>query len=76
MYFDDHPPPHFHATYQGQSAFIRISDGSIKEGSLPPKAAKIVKQWALDHYDELMANWQRCEDMVPLELIPGADFDD
>jgi Domain of unknown function (DUF4160) len=76
MYHDDHPPPHFHASYQGFTAFVRISDGEIMFGSLPKKAAKIVKQWALDHKDELMANWQHSEALEPMELIPGADVDD
>ncbi len=76
MFHDEHPPPHFHATYQGQTAFVRISDGFILHGSLPTKAAKIVRQWALDHRDELMANWDRGEQMLPMELIPGADYDD
>jgi hypothetical protein len=76
MYHDDHPPPHFHASYQGQTAFVRIADGKIEYGSLPKKAENIVRQWALDHHDELMANWQRGADMVPMQLIPGADSDD
>lgn len=29
MYHDDHPPPHFHASYQGFEAFVGIGDGAI-----------------------------------------------
>ncbi|MCU6455764.1 DUF4160 domain-containing protein [Sphingomonas sp. A2-49] len=76
MYFDDHPPPHFHASYQGFEAFVRIADGEITQGNLPRKAAKIVSQWALDHRAELMANWQRGVALEPLEMIAGADLDD
>lgn len=76
MYFDDHPPPHFHASYQGFEAFVRIDDGEVMHGSLPNKAARIVRQWALDHRTELMANWQRGEALLPLEMIVGADVDD
>ena len=76
MYHDDHPPPHFHASYQGFTAFVRISDGEIMHGSLPKRAARIVKQWALDHGEALMANWARAEALEPMELIPGADVDD
>jgi hypothetical protein len=57
MYHDEHPPPHFHAAYQGFEAFVRLADGEIIRGSLPKKAARIVRQWALDHQGELMANW-------------------
>ncbi|PZO76484.1 MAG: DUF4160 domain-containing protein [Sphingomonas taxi] len=76
MYFDDHPPPHFHASYQGFEALVRIMDGKIIRGSLPRKAERIVQQWALDHTPELMANWQRGVDLLPLEMIAGADLDD
>ena len=76
MYHDDHPPPHFHAAYQGFEAFIGIADGEIIHGDLPRKASRIVKQWALDHREELLANWARGEALVPMELIPGADLDD
>lgn len=76
MYHDDHPPPHFHASYQGFTAFVRVSNGEIMHGSLPKKAARIVKQWALDHGEALMANWARAEALEPMELIPGADVDD
>jgi hypothetical protein len=76
MYHDDHPPPHFHASYQGFKAFVRIEDGEIIAGSLPKKAARIVRQWALDHRMALEENWRRGEAMLPMELIPGADLDD
>lgn len=55
MYHDDHPPPHFHASYQGFEAFVAIATGDIVEGKLPKNAARLVKQWALKHQDELMA---------------------
>ena len=76
MYFDDHPPPHFHAAYQGFEAFVRIDNGEIVDGRLPGKAARIVRQWALDHRDDLMANWARGEALLPMEMIVGADADD
>lgn len=76
MYHGDHAPPHFHAAYQGQEAFIRIADGGIEKGSLPKKAERLVRQWALDHQEELMANWQRGLDLLPMQLVPGADADD
>lgn len=76
MYHDDHPPPHIHASYQGFEAFVRLADGEIIAGSLPKKAARIVRQWVLDHQPELAANWQRGVDLLPLEMIPGADLDD
>jgi hypothetical protein len=76
MYHDDHPPAHFHASYQGFEAFVSIATGDVMVGNLPRKAAKIVRQWALDHQDELMENWMRGEALLPMEMIPGADLDD
>lgn len=76
MYHDEHPPPHFHAIYQDFEAFVGIADGEIIRGRLPKRAARIVRQWALDHHDELVANWARGEALEPMEMIPGADADD
>lgn len=76
MFFDDHPPPHFHASYQGFEALIRIEDGEVMQGSLPNKARRIVRQWALDHREALSVNWQRSVALEPLEMIVGADLDD
>lgn len=75
MYFDDHAPPHFHVEYQGHEAFVAIEDGRILSGGLPKKAAKLIRDWAADHRQELMQNWQRATALQPLERIPGADND-
>lgn len=76
MYHNDHAPSHFHAAYQGFEALIRISDGSIYAGSLPTKALRLVQEWAERHRPELLENWQRGVDLLPMELIQGADMDD
>jgi hypothetical protein len=75
MYFDDHAPPHFHVEYQGHEAFVAIETGEIIDGRLPRKAAKLVKDWCLDHQAELTDNWQRAVVLQPLQRIPGADND-
>jgi Domain of unknown function (DUF4160) len=31
MYFGDHPPPHFHAHYSGESAKIEIATGQFSQ---------------------------------------------
>lgn len=53
MYHNDHAPPHFHASYQGFEALIRIADGGVMAGSLPKKALRIVQDWA----DRPATNW-------------------
>jgi len=35
MYFGDHPPPHFHARYSGESAKIEIATGQFSRDLFP-----------------------------------------
>lgn len=76
MFHREHAPPHFHASYQGFEALIAIDDGRVLAGSLPRRALVIVQEWAAGHREELMANWQKGVDLLPMEMIPGADLDD
>lgn len=57
MYWNDHNPPHFHATYGDFEMLIRINDLSIYSGSLPSRAFGLVMEWASLHQNELMENW-------------------
>lgn len=75
MYFDDHPPPHFHVEYQGNEAFVAIETGDVISGRLPRQAERLIREWALEHQDALNANWQRAVALLPLEQIAGADND-
>lgn len=76
MWHDDHPPPHFHAEYQGFEALVDISTGEVSQGRLPNKAAAIVKEWCLRHQAELLTNWECAQNFKPMERIQGADQDD
>ncbi|HKU08813.1 MAG TPA: DUF4160 domain-containing protein [Bradyrhizobium sp.] len=73
MFFNDHPPPHFFASYSGHEANISIETGEVIEGHLPANAARLVKQWALAHRAELEDNWRRARDNAPLSKIAGLD---
>jgi hypothetical protein len=75
MYFDDHAPPHIHVEYQGQEAQIAFTDGSVVNGRLPKRALTLVRQWCLDHREELEQNWSNAQALKPLSRIPGADND-
>lgn len=57
MYYGDHPPPHFHARYGGDSAKVDIASGEIVAGSLPSRALRLVREWIEEHRGELEANW-------------------
>lgn len=73
MYAKDHPPPHFHVSYGEFEAQVRIADGVVIEGRLPPNAARLVRAWARERQAALLENWQRATDNAPLERIPGLD---
>lgn len=59
MYYGDHPPPpHFHARYGVESAKVAIDSGDLIAGSLPGRAARLVREWVDAHRDKLEANWE------------------
>jgi hypothetical protein len=57
MYVRDHGPPHYHAAYGDDVAQIVISNGNVREGSLPPRALRLVRIWHREHQAELEAAW-------------------
>ena len=59
MYYDDHPPPHFHAFYGDLEMQVGIDPITILNGRLPRRAVSMVVEWAAIHQHELMDNWQR-----------------
>ena len=67
---NDHDPPHFHASYQGEWASIRIENGALIEGRLPPRARRLVVTWARRNVDKLLANWERVRSGLRPERIP------
>ncbi|MDY6990983.1 MAG: DUF4160 domain-containing protein [Cyanobacteriota bacterium] len=69
MYYNDHPPPHFHVRYNQQKAIIDIENLSILEGKLTPRVLGLVIEWAAIHQIELLENWQRAKEQSPLEKI-------
>jgi hypothetical protein len=69
MYWRDHPPPHFHATYAGQVAEIQIESLEVLDGWIPPRALRLVIEWAGLHQDELLDNWHRARGHERLSAI-------
>jgi hypothetical protein len=60
MYFSqsEHGIPHFHAIYGEHNAVLSIENSDVIEGDLPPRAERMVKEWATQHKLELMAMWK------------------
>lgn len=70
MYYNDHPPPHFHARYGGSKALVAIDSLAVLRGRLPPRVFGLVVEWALDRQADLMENWQLAREQAPLRRIP------
>jgi hypothetical protein len=75
MYARDHPPPHFQAVYGEYEANVAIDTGEVIEGSLPRAAARLVREWALKHREQLTDNWRRARAGEQPERIAGLDAD-
>lgn len=69
MFYRDHPPPHFHARYGDYEAKFDISTLEVIDGGLPPRAARLVREWAELHRAELTADWDLAVRRLPLNAI-------
>ena len=73
MYFGDHPPPHFHARYAGQSVNIDIETLAVIDGKLPARALGLVTEWAALHQEELRSAFERAANLeAPGRIEPLA----
>jgi len=71
MFVNDHPPPHFHATYGEFLAIIEIETGRLIAGKLPRPQLANVEQWRQQHTTELMENWNLCRmKQLPKRIEP------
>ena len=70
MYYnEDHPVPHFHAKYGGQTGVFTVMDLSLIEGKLPKRVIALVLEWGFDNRDELMRDWELARKGEPLFRI-------
>jgi hypothetical protein len=69
LFFGDHPPPHFHAVYGEYNALFNIETLEMIEGDLPPRAMKMVIEWATREQSELIRMWnlQEFHKLPPLK---------
>lgn len=59
FYFSDHPPPHFHAKYQGKDGVFDIETLALIEGSVQPRVRALVVEWAAQHQEDLRRAWEQ-----------------
>jgi hypothetical protein len=69
MYFQDHNPPHFHAEYQGMMAEYDIRTLNVIAGGLTKRAHVLILEWASEHKEELLKNWEKAIVPEPLSSI-------
>jgi len=72
MYYDEihhRGRPHFHAIYGEAEASIDIESGAIMAGWLPPRARRLVTEWAVANQAALRLNWARARAHRPLVAI-------
>ncbi|MDI6733280.1 MAG: DUF4160 domain-containing protein [Planctomycetota bacterium] len=69
LYYNDHEPPHFHAKYGEQVSAFSISELKLIEGSLPKRIISLVLEWAFEHREELMQDWNLAMAKKPLHKI-------
>ena len=69
MYFRDHQPPHFHATYGEHTVRVAIENGDVLSGSLPPHALRLVREWTELRREDLERNWANAAAHRPLDTI-------
>jgi len=69
MYYQEHNPPHFHVRYNEYKASISISDLALLDGKLPPKVLGLVMEWASQHQNELIEDWERAQQLQALKPI-------
>ncbi len=69
IYWNDHGVPHFHAKYGEHRAKFTINDLSLLDGKLPPRVTALVLEWAFQHREELMRDWELAAAKKPLQPI-------
>ena len=69
MFFDDHNPPHFHARYGRNSVAVEIDTLRVLEGQFPPRALGLVVEWASQHQEDLLDNWELAKNNKPIKKI-------
>lgn len=71
MFWSDHAPPHFHALYAEFEVLINIQTLEVITGRLPNRALRLVLEWADLHREELLKDWDLCEQTrMPEKIAP------
>jgi hypothetical protein len=69
LYYNDHPPPHFHAQYAGAVLEVTIQSVGVLRGSLPAAQTSQVLAWAQKRQADLLADSDLARAGQPLQPI-------
>ena len=69
MYYDEEPPPHFHAIYGDFEIRVSIDSLIVINGQLPIRQERLVLKWGKLHHEELKKEWEKIETRQPLFKI-------
>lgn len=64
FYFNEHPPPHFHAIYAEHTAGISIVTVEIEKGFIPPAKFAIIRRWMRPRLETLRAAFEQSSNHV------------
>ncbi len=68
IFYSEHGVAHFHAVYGEHEISVELESGTI-HGEFPPRALRLVLEWANLHKQELIENWQLARQGQPLKRI-------
>ncbi|MCK4908054.1 MAG: DUF4160 domain-containing protein [Spirochaetes bacterium] len=69
MYYKEHAPPHFYTKYSEYRASFSINDLKIIEGEMPKRIISFILEWAFEHRDELLEDWELAQKHEELKKI-------
>lgn len=55
--------------YGGQRAAFSINDLKLIEGTLPKRVISLILEWAFDHREELLEDWELAQNKKNLNKI-------
>jgi Domain of unknown function (DUF4160) len=68
MFYSEHGVPHFHAAYGEYEITVEIETGTV-HGNFPPRALRLVLDWAALHRQELLEDWRLARAGRPLKRV-------
>jgi hypothetical protein len=70
MFWRDHAPPRFHAEYGSSECAINLLTLEVISGSFPRRALALTLEWAAEHREALMEDWNLCVTKQTPRKIP------